>query len=218
MTVQIINRNFNVFKNRTDAGRLLAGELTGRQLNRPVVLGVPRGGVIVGAAIAKLLQADLDIIISRKLRAPQQPELAFGALAENGSISLHEEIIKAIGISQKAIDDEIAFQRTEIERRRRLFRAVKPKIGLSGRSVILTDDGIATGETFKSALEAVIQERPESLTAALPVGPEDTVILMSEFADVIICWNCPPAFNAVGQFYEDFGEISEDQVASILTS
>ncbi|MDV2989899.1 MAG: phosphoribosyltransferase family protein [Dehalogenimonas sp.] len=215
--MRIINRNFRVFKNRGEAGRLLARELSGNDLNNPIVLGVPRGGVIVGAAIAEVLQAELDIVISRKLRVPQQPELAFGALAENGSISLNESLINNLGISRQAVEHEINFQRTEIGRRQRLFRTNKPKTSLLGRSVILTDDGIATGETFRTALEAVKLEHPVSLTAALPVGPESTVASLAAIADDVICWNCPPSFNAVGQFYEDFREITDAEVLSVLS-
>lgn len=218
MSVRIINRNYDAFANRAEAGLLLAGELRGRDYTRPVVLGIPRGGIIVGAAIAKELKADLDIIISRKLRAPQQPELAFGAVAENGNISLNEGLISILGISKQAIDGEIEFQKAEIARRSRLFRVKKPKIDLLGRSVILTDDGIATGETFRTGLEAVILEQLDSLTAALPVGPENTIASLDELTDDVLCWNCPPVFNAVGQFYEDFAEITDEQVLAILSS
>ncbi|TFG46330.1 MAG: phosphoribosyltransferase [Dehalococcoidia bacterium] len=213
---RIVERTDTVFKDRVEAGELLARELGDYIEQHPIVLGIPRGGVVVAGVIVKKLGADLELVLARKLRVPGQPELAFGAIAENGYYSLNHDLIRMIGISEDSIKQEMTFQAAEIERRKQLFRKVKSKIPLTGRVVIITDDGVATGETFKTALNAVRQEQPEKIIAALPVGSENTIIDLARIADQVLCLRCPAVFRAVGQFYRYFDQIEDDETLAIL--
>ena len=213
---RIISRNAEAFADRIEAGRLLAAELTAYGGQRAVVLGVPRGGMAVAQEIAKRLDADLDIVLSRKLRSPGQPELAFGAISEDGQISLNRSVVQMLDITDEVIEREKAFQIAEINRRNRLFRPVRHKVPLAGRIVIITDDGVATGATFKVALAAARHEQPGKLIAALPVGPEETIINLAAAADEMICLRAPAGFGAVGQFYTLFDQLEDEDVLAIL--
>jgi predicted phosphoribosyltransferase len=170
----------------------------------------------VAREIARRLDADLDIVLSRKLRSPGQPELAFGAISEDGQVSLNRNVVQMLGISDDYIEREKSFQMDEINRRNRLFRQVRPKVPLTGRTVIITDDGVATGATFKVALAAARHESPGRLVAAVPVGPEDTISDMAAIADEIICLRSPAGFGAVGQFYDRFDQLDDEDVLAIL--
>ncbi len=214
--VWIISRSSRSFRDREEAGQLLAQELTGFRGQRAVVLGIPRGGIIVAREVANALDAELDIVLSHKLRTPGHPELALGSIAENGELFLNRGLVKELNIGNAYINQEAAQQLTEIKRRSELIRGVRPKVPLKGRLVIVTDDGIATGATTQAALRTVRGEQPQKLIAALPVGAEETVLKLSEDADEIICLRAPPSFAAVGQFYARFNQVEDEEVMRIL--
>ena len=213
---RIISRNGEAFSDRREAGQLLTAELQAYRGKNAVVLGVPRGGMAVAQEIANQLGADLDIVLSRKLRSPGQPELAFGAISEDGQVSFNQDVVRMLEIDSDYVERESAFQLAEINRRNRIFRQARPKVSLAGRITIITDDGVATGATFKVALAAARHENPSKLIAALPVGPEDTIKALATHADELICLRSPSDFGAVGQFYQHFEQLDDEDVVAIL--
>jgi putative phosphoribosyl transferase len=215
-TVRIISRSDERFKDRAEAGRLLAQQLLEMRGKKSVVLGIPRGGIIVARELARALDAELDIVLSHKLRTPGHQELALGSIAEDGKLFLNEELVQELGMGQSYIQREEAQQFAEIKRRTELIRRVRPKVPLKGRLVILTDDGVATGATTQAALWAVRQEQPSRLIAAIPVGAEETIIRLAEDADEIVCLRAPRYFAAVGQFYVRFDQVEDDEMLEIL--
>lgn len=203
-----------VFTNRRDAGRRLAAALDHLRDQNPVVLAVPRGGVVVGREVAERLGALLDVIVPRKLRAPYNPELAIGAVAEGGASVLDET---AHGVSAAYLEQETEAQRAEIARRVKAYRGGRSLPSLTGRTVIVLDDGIATGATLIAALRAVRATAPSHLVAAVPVAPPESVARMAVEADEVVCLSVPEFFQAVGQFYEDFTQVEDDEVVAILS-
>ncbi len=214
--VRILSYSDEPFQNRQEAAGLLADELTGFQAEKTVVLGIPRGGLVIAQIIASHLSADLDIVLSRKLGAPSNPELAVGAITEDGHVFFNETIVAHLENRREYIEQEKARQLEVIKRRVALYRAILPKVPLKDRVVIVTDDGVATGATMQAALWAIGQEKPKRLIALLPVGPADTIKKLSEDADEVICLKCPEFFAAIGQFYNDFTQVEDDQVLEIL--
>ena len=214
--IRILTRSSSPFINREEAGKLLAGELYDYIGKNVVVVGIPRGGVVVANEIAKGLGADVDIILAHKLGAPGHEELAVGAIAEDGRLVLNRQVVEDLGVADAFIRKEKARQIAEMKRRSELLRRVHPKIPLEGKIVIITDDGVATGATVQAALWAVRAEKPEKLVAALPVGPEDTIRRLAEDADEMVCLKAPPMFAAVGQFYENFLPVDDSEVVRIL--
>jgi putative phosphoribosyl transferase len=214
--LRILSHSHAPFKDRTEAGQLLAAELLVHRGTRPVVLGIPRGGIIVAREIAHALDGELDIVLSHKLGTPGQPELAMGSIAEDGKLFLNENITGTMGISSEFIESERKRQLVVIKQRAEMIRRVRPKISLRGRVVIVTDDGVATGATTQAALWAVRMEEPERLITAMPVGPEDTIRRISELADEMLCLRTPPMFAAVGQFYERFYPVEDEDMLRIL--
>jgi putative phosphoribosyl transferase len=207
-----------IFGNRREAGRQLALALANRGYKGEnlLVLGIPRGGLVVADEVAKALSAVLDVIIARKLRAPYQPELGIGAVVDGDHVLLNEELARAVGASQDYLNREIAFQKEEIERRLRFYRNHRPAPEIVGKTVIVVDDGIATGYTFRASLESLRRRYPDRLVAAAPVAARDSVEMLTSFADEIICLNTPQAFYAVGAWYQNFGQISDEEAAAIL--
>jgi predicted phosphoribosyltransferase len=206
-----------MFANREDAAHWLAEKLKGRKLHRPIVLAIPRGGVVTGAVLAEELGAELDVVLSRKLRAPYQPELAIGAVSEDGRVYLDPAITAAIGIDEDGyLASEREHQLAEIARRKKLFRAVKPQAPLAGRSVIVTDDGIATGSTMIAALKVVRAQKPLELIVAVPVASPDRLGEIRRWCDDIVCLLAPEHFWAIGQFYEDFTQVEDEEVVELL--
>ena len=214
--LHILSRSSEPFKDRREAGRLLANELSDYRGKGAVVLGIPRGGIIVAQEAAHNLEAELDIILAHKLRTPTHAELAMGSIAEDGKLFLNEELIEELGIDEAHIQQEKISQMAEIRRRTELFRSVRPRVALGNRIVIVTDDGVATGATTQAALWAVRLEKPEKLIAAFPVGPEDTIKRLAKDVDEMICLRTPPFFAAVGQFYISFEPVEDDEVLEIL--
>ena len=217
-TLSIISRSSLPFADRTEAGILLGRELLNEGIMHPgiVVLGIPRGGLAVAREVAHTLDADLDIVLSRKLGAPGNPELAIGAVAEDGKVFLHRMLMDSLGVSDAYIQEEKTRQMAEIARRSDLIRRILFGVPLTGRVVIVTDDGVATGATMRAALWVAKQEKPSRLICALPVGPEDTIIGLSQDADDTICLRSPPDFAAVGQFYRIFPQVEDDEVLAIV--
>jgi putative phosphoribosyl transferase len=214
--VRILSRSGARFADRAEAGKLLAQEMREYRGQKPVVLGIPRGGIIVAHEIARELDADLDIVLAHKLQSPGYSELAMGSIAEDGRLFLNEDVVKDMDVSQAYIEQEKTRQMTEIKRRINMFRQGRPKVPLAGRLVIVTDDGVATGATTQAALWAVRAEKPGKLIAAFPVGPEDTITRLAEYVDEMICLRSPPMFFAVGQFYLSFEPIEDSEVVEIL--
>jgi len=206
------------FRDRQDAGRRLAAELMHLRDLRPVVLALPRGGVPVGYEVAEALAAPLDVILVRKIGAPGMPELAIGAIVggEQRDEVLDERLIAELTVPPSYLAKQIAAQATEIERRRRLYCEDHPPVPLSGRCAIVVDDGIATGATVRAALLAIRRRRPSRLVLAAPVAPPQTIERLEPEADEIVCLSTPEDFYAIGQFYDDFHQLSDGEVLASL--
>jgi predicted phosphoribosyltransferase len=207
-----------MFRHREEAAQQLARKLMTRKLHDPLVLAIPRGGVVTGAALARELGAELDVVLSRKLRAPGQPELAVGAVCEDGKMYPNHFSDEDLGLPPGYLADERDFQLGLIARRRKLFRAARPKAKITGRSVIVTDDGIATGSTMIAALETVRAQKPKEVIVAVPVAPPERLHEIRRHFDQVICLLTPKQFWAIGQFYEDFSQVDDDAVIALLRS
>jgi putative phosphoribosyl transferase len=215
-TLRIISESSEPFSGRAEAGQLLAHELEQFRGQKPAVLGIPRGGVAIAEQIVQALDGDLDMVLSHKLGAPGNPELAIGAVCEDGKLFLDDRIASCVGADDDYIEREKARQLQEIARRVKRYRQVLPKIPLAEKVVIVTDDGVATGATMQAALWAVRQENPRKVVAALPVGPADTLAKLSQDADETICLQAPPFFSAISQFYRHFTQVEDEQLLEIL--
>jgi predicted phosphoribosyltransferase len=207
---------FVPFRDRKEAGERLAKELVGMNLQDPIVLAIPRGGVVVGVELARALGAELDVVVSRKLRVPYQTELAFGALGEDGTLVLDHHLIEKVGLSSTQIQQEQDYQREQIRQRVARFRGDKPAVELANRSVIVTDDGIATGSTMLAALKTLRTNEPLELIVAVPVAPKHQLELIARHCDRIVCLYSPEDFMAVGQFYESFEPVEDQQVEQLM--
>lgn len=205
-----------MFRNREDAAEQLAQRLKGRALRDPLVLAIPRGGVVTGVVLARELGAELDVVLSRKLRAPGQPELAIGAVSEDGEVYLEPTAAEFLDLSDEIIAAERRRQMTEIHRRKQMFRAVRPQAPMAGRSVILTDDGLATGSTMMAAIKTVKGQNPFEVIVAVPVAPPDRAREVSRWCDAFVCLLLPEWFHAVGQFCEDFRQVEDEEVVELL--
>src|SRR5881227_1134729 len=208
-----------VFPDRIEAGRLLAEKLE-KYANRDdvIVLGLPRGGVPVANEVAKRLHAPLDVFIVRKLGVPGFEELAAGAIASGGVRVLNEDVIRAIPYADEAIEAVTVKETAELERREHIFREGRPPPELRDRIVILVDDGLATGATMRAAVKALRQRGTAKIVVAVPVGPPDTCRELEEQADETVCLSMPEFFQAVGQYYEDFSQTTDEDVRQLLTS
>jgi len=208
------------FKDRRDAGRQLGAALLPLKSARPVVLGLPRGGVPVAHEIAQMLEAPLDVLLVRKIGAPGFPELGLGAVVggEHPQRVMNQGVLDLIQPSQEYVEAEIQHQLGEIERRRKLYCGDRPPLPVQGRTVIVVDDGIATGGTMKTALTALAQDGVERLLFAVPVAPPDVLPEMLELVDDAVCLWAPPNFRAVSLYYEDFAQTSDEEVIALLQS
>jgi predicted phosphoribosyltransferase len=205
------------FRNRTDAGRQLAEKLAA-YAHRPgvLVLALPRGGVPVGFEVARKLGAPLDVFLVRKLGVPGYEELAMGAVATGGVRVLNDEIVRGLGISEHEIDAAAARELQELARRQRLYRGDRPLPDIAGRTVILVDDGLATGATMRAAIAAVRQQQPARIVVAVPTASPDTCEALKAEADDVVCAMTPEPFLAVGHWYEDFTQTTDDEVRELL--
>lgn len=206
------------FLNRAEAGRQLAAALAQYRDDHPVILALPRGGVPIAAEIAKALDAPLDLLLVRKIGAPFQPELAMGAVVDGVSpmVVRNEEIIRAAAIDEADFKSVCETELREIERRRARYLGDRAPLDVAGRTAIIVDDGIATGATMRAALRATRMRGPKRLILAVPVAPRDTLARLRREVDDVICLEKPEAFEAIGFYFRDFHQISNDEVAAAL--
>jgi predicted phosphoribosyltransferase len=206
-----------VFRDRREAGRLLAEKLSTYAGNPGVVvLGLPRGGVPVAFEVARALAAPLDVFLVRKLGVPGHEELAMGAVASGGVLVLNDDVITRLGIAPDEIDVVAAKETAELARRKQLYRSGRTSPEFSGRTVILVDDGLATGATMRAAITALRQSGPARIVTAVPTAAPDICEEFRKQADEIVCYMTPAPFLAVGRWYEDFGQTTDDEVCALL--
>jgi predicted phosphoribosyltransferase len=206
-----------IFKDRIQAGQMLGDKLRAAGYgSSDILLGIPRGGVVVGYHAAERLDAVLDIIVPRKIGAPFNSEFAIGAVMEDGSIYLNRADMQGIGITNEYIKSETSRQIEEIKRRIRFYRKSRPRPDVSGKTVIIVDDGIATGATIKAASISLKKMNPARLCVAAPVGAPDSVGEISKIVDDVVLLYLPDFFAAVGQFYQDFSQTSDEEVIELL--
>ncbi|EXL01475.1 phosphoribosyltransferase [Aquamicrobium defluvii] len=207
-----------MFRDRTEAGQKLAAELRGLGLRNPVVLALPRGGVPVAAEIARALKAPLDLLIVRKVGAPGNPELAVAAMVDGDppDLVLNREIVEAYGLDDAGLRMLTDRERPELERQRHVYRAGRPPIPVADRTVILVDDGAATGTTMKVAIRALKRRSPCGIVIALPVAPPATLEELGREADKVVCLSQPARFLALGYHYRDFPQLTDDEMIAML--
>jgi putative phosphoribosyl transferase len=205
------------FRDRREAGQVLAGELTaytGR--DDLLVLGLARGGVPVGWEVAAALQAPLDVFLVRKLGVPQWEELAMGAVASGGGLVVNDALMKNLGVDDEALREAIDRETEELNRREQAYRGDRPAASPEGKVAIIVDDGIATGASMLAAVRTVQSARPASVVVAVPVGPPSACSQLGREADDVVCATMPTSFEAVGQVYADFHQVSDDEVRDLL--
>jgi predicted phosphoribosyltransferase len=203
-----------IFSDRREAGRKL-GEALG---SRPgaLILGIPRGGVIVAGEVANVTGGEHDVMVTRKLGAPVNRELGLGAVAPDGTTVLDERLLRALGVSEQYLAKEVARQVEEIHRRLEMYRSGKPPLVVDGRAVVVVDDGIATGGTAEVALRSLKKQNASKVTLAVPVAPSDALVRLGEVADEVVCVSTPSPFAAVGQWYRVFDQVSDAEVLEAL--
>ena len=206
------------FTDRRDAGRRLARVFAGRELARPVVLGLPRGGVPVAAELAQVLHAPLDVLVVRKLGLPRQPEVAMGAIGERGARVLYDDVLRYGAVRKSDLEAVERHERAELEARVRRFRGDAPPVDLSGRTAVIVDDGVATGATARVAALVAHELGAASVVLAMPVGAPDSIAELAAMPEVdeVVCLSTPPGFMAVGMHYLDFRQTSDAEVQQIL--
>jgi predicted phosphoribosyltransferase len=207
------------FRDRRDAGRRLARKLSGLA-GAPglLVLALPRGGLPVGLEVARALQAPLDVYVVRKLGLPGQEELAMGAVASGGVSVLNEDVVSALRIRPQVIESVLAEETAEVDRREREYRGGRPPPSIEGRTIVLVDDGLATGSTMRAAISALRRQRPARIVVAVPVGAPEVCAELRDDADEVVCVATPEPFDAIGLFYADFSQTTHDEVREILAS
>ena len=204
-----------MFRDRLDGGEQLADVLQQRGVEADVVLAIPRGGLPLGRTVADRLNASLDVVVAKKIGAPFNPELAIGAVAENGSLWLNQTLIDDVGVREGYIEQErIAVSDAASEKARRYRRGRPPD--LTGKRVVVVDDGVATGATMRACLQRVRDEGPASVVVAVPVGPRDTIAELRNLADEVVALETPEAFRAVGAYFENFDQVSDEEAKAYL--
>ncbi len=206
-----------LFANRTEAGRLLAAEL-GAYADRPstVVLGIPRGGVVTAFEVAQALRLPLDMFVVRKLGTPGQEELAMGAVAGGGFYLLNQEIVESLHIPEEQIQTVLRKEQKELRRRERLYRQGREPLPVRGRTVILVDDGIATGSSLRAAIQMLRAQHPARIVIGVPVAPIETCEALKKEVHEVVCVRTPHPFHAIGCWYEDFTPTSDEEVCDLL--
>jgi putative phosphoribosyl transferase len=206
------------FKNREEAGRQLGMAVVCLGLVDPLVLALPRGGVPVAAEVARALHTPLDLLIVRKIGAPGQPELAVAAIAEGNppTVVIDESTSRLTDIDHAYVKREARTQRGEIERRCKIYRRGRARLGVAGRTVVVVDDGIATGTTMRAALKALRRMRPAKVVLAVPVASNNTIYELSKLVDDVVCLSEPGHFGSVGEYYADFHQVGDDEVIALL--
>jgi predicted phosphoribosyltransferase len=204
------------FRDRQDAGERLAHALSGLGLGLATVFAIPRGGVIVGNAVASALGWPLDLVVPRKLRAPRNPELAFGAVTGDGTVFLDAALARTLRVDDRYLREEVTAQIAEIERRKAVYRGNRAAPDLRGRTAVLVDDGIATGATAIVSVRMLRHQLAREVVVAVPVGSAEAIRRLEHEADRVVCVLRPPAFMAVGEFYDDFTQTTDEQVVATL--
>lgn len=209
-----------MFRDRVEAGKLLADALTFLKTKKDdvVVLAIPRGGVLVAKEVADSLGAPLDLVITRKIGAPGNPELAIGAVTQDGEVIADPELVDRLTVSDEYVKDESAKQVDEIRARMKRYRGDRAYPNLAGKTVVLVDDGVATGSTIRAAIKSVKRRNAAAVIVAVPVGPQETIEELSKIADRVVCLDTPKFFNAVGQFYREFDQVDDETVRETLRS
>lgn len=206
-----------MWRDRREAGRYLAEALKEFKNKDVLVLAIPRGGVVVGDEVATALNAALDVVVPRKIGAPFNPELAIGAIAADGSKVLDQNLIQRLDVSEEYLKKEIERQTEEIKRRISEYRGGRSPLEIEEKTVILVDDGVATGATTLAAIKYLRNKKPAQIILAIPVGPPDTVEKLKKEVDRLICLSIPSLFYAVGQFYEQFEQTTDQEVVDIIS-
>lgn len=205
-----------LLENRREAGVQLAARLEIYRGRDPLILAVPRGGVAVAEPIYKALGGELDVVITRKIGAPHQRELAIGATSGDGLVMLNDDLVSRLGVFPDYIQKAAEKEQAEIVRRLKKYRGNRPLPRIEGRLVLVVDDGVATGYTLLTALKSLLRHNPAELALALPVGPPETFARLKKEVDALIYLEAPVDFAAVGQFYRDFNQVGDDEVVEIL--
>jgi putative phosphoribosyl transferase len=211
--------HLQIFADRTEAGRALADRLAVRGYSDPVVLALPRGGVPVGLEVARALGAPLDLVLVRKIGVPYQPELALAAVVngDHPELVINEDVRAVSGVSERQLESATARELAEIERRRALYLEGRDRVDVAGKTAIVVDDGIATGATVRAALKALRRARPATLVLAVPVAPAQTIEFMRGEVDEVVCLETPEPFYAIGPYYRDFSQVSDDEVVALMS-
>jgi putative phosphoribosyl transferase len=205
-----------LFKDRVEAGKRLAGALAEFRGKDVVVLGIPRGGVAVANEVAKALDAPLDVVVTRKIEAPGEPEYALGAVTMEGDVMMDRQAAESLGASAEYLDDQVRKKREEVRERVERLRGDAPYPELGEKVVVIVDDGIATGSSVEAAVMSVKKRHPEQVVVAVPVAPRDAVDVLSEDGTKVICLETPGSFMAIGEFYGDFDQVEDLEVKRIL--
>ncbi|MBX7431688.1 phosphoribosyltransferase [Mycobacterium sp. Y57] len=214
-----MSHTLRIFRDRREAGQVLARDLAGFRGRADVlVLGLARGGVPVGWEVASYLGAPLDVCLVRKLGVPQWPELAMGAVATGGGVVLNNDLLRSLGIGQDTVDEAILRETAELRRREHAYRADRAPLRLAGRTVILVDDGIATGASMVAAVRSVRQAGASRVVVGVPVGPPSVCRQLHQEADEVVCSTMPHDFHAVGQVFGDFHQVGDDEVRELLAT
>lgn len=206
----------SIFHDRAEAGKKLAAALTRFKGKNAVILAIPRGGVVVADEVAKALGAPLDIVVTRKIEAPGEPEYALGAVTQEGDVIMDRQAAESLGASQEYLDSQIKKKREEVNERMRKFRGDAPYPDLEGKIVIIVDDGIATGSSVAGAVMSVRKRKPKEIVVAVPVAPKDAVETLTGDGTLVVCLETPGSFLAIGEFYRVFDQVDDDEVKRIL--
>lgn len=205
------------YRDRVEGGRRLVSALKDlERLDDALILALPRGGVEVGAEVARAFDLQLDLLIVGKIGVPWQPELALGAMASGGVLLLNQDIVQATGVSPEEIDEIAATERRELERRERAYRSGGGAVEVRGRTVVVVDDGVATGASMRAAVSSLRERGPSRIVVGVPVGSAGTLLLLKRLADEVVCPLVPPFFTSIGEWYEDFPQLSDDAVRRLL--
>lgn len=206
-----------IFRNRIEAGKKLAAKLSNYKTTKNlIVLGIPRGGIVTGKQLTEFLQCPLDVIVTKKIGAPGNPELAIGAVGAIGKPVINEELAARVGADEKYLNNELRIKNKEVKRREKEYRKNKPPLSLKGKTVIITDDGVATGATMEAAVEVARQQNPKKIVVAIPVIARDSLAKIEAKADEVVYLDAPLMFFAVGQFYQEFAQVSDEKVKELL--